>query len=358
MQRICVRASKEYEICIGSGLLDTVGALTAAVKAPCRVMLVCDSTVAPLYADRAAASYEKAGFSVCRFTFAAGEESKNMATLTRLLEALGQAGLTRSDLIAALGGGVTGDLAGFAAAVYRRGVEYVQIPTTLLAAVDSSVGGKTAVDLACGKNMAGCFWRPCLVVCDTDTFGTLSPAVFADGMAEVIKYGVILDAAFLAQLEQGEPCAQLETVVARCCALKRQLVEEDERDTGRRMLLNFGHTIGHAVEVCSGYGVSHGSAVAIGMVAMTRAAEAFGRAPAGLTARIAALCKQYGLPTAAVIDPAALYAAACGDKKRDAAGITVVVPQAAGAAETLRLKTEELAAWIAAGFPGAESENG
>ncbi len=359
MPTIRVRASKEYDIHIGHGLLDDVGALTAAVKKPCAIMLVADSNVAPLYADRVAASYENAGFAVHRFTFAAGEASKNMDTLVRLLEALGEAQLTRSDLLAALGGGVTGDLTGFAAAVYQRGVDFVQIPTTLLAAVDSSVGGKTAVDLACGKNMAGCFWQPCLVVCDPDVFATLTPAIFADGMAEVIKYGVILDEPFFRWLEGCDPRAGIETIVARCCELKRQVVEEDERDTGRRALLNFGHTIGHAIEKCSHFEVSHGSGVAIGMVAMARAAAANGCAPADLAGRIAALCVKNDLPTEVAMPAAALCAAARGDKKRGAGGITVVTPDALGAAATKKLTLEELDAWIAAGIStAAESENG
>ena len=356
MQTIRVHASKEYDICIGSGLLQQAGALTAAVKAPCAVMLVSDSHVEPLYADRVAASYEAAGFAVHRFTFPAGEASKNMHTLVQLLEALGAAGLTRSDLLVALGGGVTGDLTGFAAAVYQRGVDFVQIPTTLLAAVDSSVGGKTAVDLACGKNMAGCFWQPCLVVCDPDVFATLSPDIFADGMAEVIKYGVILDEPFFEWLEHCDAHAGAESIVARCCRLKKQVVEQDERDTGLRALLNFGHTIGHAIEKCSDFTISHGSGVAIGMVAMTRAAEAAGCAPAGLCERIAALCVRHDLPTAVNMPVQALCAAARGDKKRGAGGITVVVPQQPGRAVTRKLALEELDAWIAAGC-AAENEN-
>lgn len=350
MQTIRVHASRSYDIHIGSGLLESAGALTAAVKAPCRVMLVSDSNVAPLYADRAAASYQAAGFEVCRFTFPAGEASKNMTTLVQLLEALGEAQLTRSDLLVALGGGVTGDLTGFAAAVYQRGVEFVQLPTTLLAAVDSSVGGKTAVDLACGKNMAGCFWQPSLVVCDPDVFATLSPDLFADGMAEVIKYGVILDKPFFEFLENSDPHAGIEAIVARCCELKRQVVEQDERDTGLRALLNFGHTIGHAIEKCSQFSVSHGSGVAIGMVAMTRAAEAAGCAPAGLARRIAALCVKNDLPTGVSMAAPQLCAAARGDKKRDSGGITVVVPAQLGAAVAKKLTLEELDAWIAVGI--------
>ncbi len=349
MQTIQVNASRSYDIHIGRGLLASAGALTAAVKKPCRVMLVADSTVAPLYADTVAASYAAAGYTVSRFVFPAGEGSKNPATLLALLNTLGSAGLTRSDLVVALGGGVTGDLAGFAAAVYQRGIDFVQLPTTLLAAVDSSVGGKTAVDLPCGKNMVGAFWQPCLVLCDVDTFATLPAATFADGMAEVIKYGVILDAPFFEQLERCDAAEQIEPVVARCCALKKQVVEADERDTGLRALLNYGHTVGHAVEAVSHFAVSHGSGVAIGMVAMARAAAAHGCAPAGLAGRIAALCQKYGLPVSTGLDPAALAAAAHGDKKRGSGGITVVTPNALGAAQCKHLTLDELDAWIVTG---------
>ncbi len=349
MQTIQVSASKTYNIHIGRGLLGRAGELTAAVKAPCRVMLAADSTVAVLYADTVAASYAAAGYEVHRFVFPAGEASKNMDTLTALLNAMGTAGITRTDLVAALGGGVTGDLAGFAAAVYQRGIDFVQLPTTLLAAVDSSVGGKTAVDLASGKNMAGAFWQPCLVLCDVDAFASLPAAIFADGMAEVIKYGVILDAALFQKLETCDVHTEIESIVARCCTLKKQVVEQDERDTGLRTLLNYGHTVGHAIEAVSRFAVSHGSGVAIGMVVMARAAAACGCAPAHLAGRIAALCARHGLPTKTDLDAAALAAAAHGDKKRGGAGITVVTPDALGAAQCKKLTLQELDAWIALG---------
>lgn len=357
MQTLRVNASKSYDIKIGRGLLAEAGRLCAAVKPPCRVMLVSDSTVAPLYADTVAAAYTAAGYTVSRFVFAAGEASKTPATWLALLEAMGEAGLTRADLAVALGGGVVGDLTGFAAAVYQRGIDFIQLPTTVLAAVDSSVGGKTAVDLACGKNMAGCFWQPCLVVCDTDTFASLPAATFADGMAEVVKYGVILDKALFEDLEaQGAPAAEgMAALVARCCQLKKQVVEADERDAGCRALLNFGHTIGHAVEACSQFAVSHGSGVAIGMVAMTAAAAAHGCAPKELAGRIAALCRRLGLPVTTDLDTAALARAAHGDKKRGGANITVVAPAALGAAATRQLTLQELDQWVDEGVKAARA---
>lgn len=350
MKTLRVNASKSYEIYLGCGLLDQVGHLTCAVKAPCRVLLVADSTVAPLYADKVQQAYTAAGYTVQPFVFPAGEASKSMATLIALLNALGRGGFTRTDLLVALGGGVTGDLTGFAAAIYQRGVDFVQLPTTVLAAVDSSVGGKTAVDLDCGKNMAGCFWQPCLVVCDCDTFATLPPQTFADGMAEVIKYGVILDKALFEQLETCDIQACIEEVAARCCQLKKQVVEEDERDTGCRALLNFGHTMGHAIESCSHFEVSHGSGVAIGMVAMARAAALHGCAEPGLEKRIAALCSRYGLPVSVNLSPELLAQAAHGDKKRGGNTITVVVPTVLGAAQVKKLTLPQLDEWIAQGI--------
>jgi 3-dehydroquinate synthase len=273
--------------------------------------------VASLYGEAVRASYDAAGYQISLFTFVPGEHSKNMGTLTRLLEAMGEAGLDRSDLLIALGGGVSGDLGGLAAALYLRGIDYVQIPTTVLAAVDSSVGGKTAVDLDCGKNMAGAFWQPVLVLCDPDTFETLAPETYASGMAEVVKYGMVFG---------GRPWELPEAqMVAACCKLKRDIVEEDEREHGRRTLLNFGHTIGHAVEKASGYTVPHGQAVAIGMAVMSRAAEGRGLVPAGSTEELVQILERLGLPTKTDLGAGAIKAAVRADKKRRAAGITIVV---------------------------------
>ena len=355
---IPAREAIAYEIRISRSLRHQAGALISRVHTPCRVLLLTDDTVEALYAREVAESLTAAGFSVVTHVIPHGEASKSAVSLMDLLEKMATEHLTRSDLLVALGGGVVGDLGGFAAAVYQRGIPCIQMPTTLLAMVDSSVGGKTAIDLAAGKNLCGAFHQPSLVICDTECLNTFPPEILADGMAEVIKYGVILDEPFFRWLESCDPHAGIETIVARCCELKRQVVEEDERDTGRRALLNFGHTIGHAIEKCSHFEVSHGSGVAIGMVAMARAAAANGCAPADLAGRIAALCVKNDLPTGVAMPAAALCAAARGDKKRDAGGITVVTPDALGAAATKKLTLEELDAWIAAGIStAAESEN-
>lgn len=312
--------------------------------------VVSDSTVAPLYLNRVKDSLERAGFRVHSFVFPAGEDQKNGGTYLKLLEFLAARRLTRADGLIALGGGVVGDLAGFAAATFLRGIGFLQLPTTLLAAVDSSVGGKTAIDLTNGKNLAGAFYQPQAVLCDLDTLDTLPAEVFADGCAEVIKYGMIGDPALLARLETVDFRADPEELVARCVAQKRDLVEQDEFDTGARQLLNLGHTLGHGVEACSGYTVSHGRAVAIGMTLVTRAAVAFGRCPAEVLPRLRRLLERYGLPDATAYSAQALYEKTLSDKKRSGDTISLVVPIAWGASQLVRIPVSELPAWIERGL--------
>jgi 3-dehydroquinate synthase len=276
MKTVPVGASKPYEVRIGRGLLADSGALIKEIIQPCTAVLVSDDRVDAICGKIAARSLEAQGFRVLRWTFPQGERSKNMETLARLLEFMAEHEVTRSDLLVALGGGVTGDLAGFAAAVYLRGIRYVQIPTTFLAAVDSSVGGKTAVDLAAGKNLAGAFYQPERVLCDLGVFQTLDKEVFQEGLAEAIKYGVIADRVLFDRIASGDFRDTLEGVVASCVSIKARIVGEDEFDNGSRQLLNFGHTLGHAVEKCSQLEIRHGQAVAIGMVLAARAAEKLG----------------------------------------------------------------------------------
>lgn len=350
MTTVTVRASRPYEVTIGRGLLDTVGRQAAGQWKGRSAAVVSDSTVAPLYLNRVKDSLERAGFRVHSFVFPAGEDQKNGGTYLKLLEFLAARRLTRADGLIALGGGVVGDLAGFAAATFLRGIGFLQLPTTLLAAVDSSVGGKTAIDLTNGKNLAGAFYQPQAVLCDLDTLDTLPAEVFADGCAEVIKYGVIGDPALLARLETVDFRADPEELVARCVAQKRDLVEQDEFDTGARQLLNLGHTLGHGVEACSGYTVSHGRAVAIGMTLVTRAAVAFGRCPAEVLPRLRRLLERYGLPDATAYSAQALYEKTLSDKKRSGDTISLVVPIAWGASQLVRIPVSELPAWIERGL--------
>ena len=350
MTTVTVRASRPYEVTIGRGLLDTVGRQAAGQWKGRSAAVVSDSTVAPLYLNRVKDSLERAGFRVHSFVFPAGEDQKNGGTYLKLLEFLAARRLTRADGLIALGGGVVGDLAGFAAATFLRGIGFLQLPTTLLAAVDSSVGGKTAIDLTNGKNLAGAFYQPQAVLCDLDTLDTLPAEVFADGCAEVIKYGMIGDPALLARLETVDFRADPEELVARCVAQKRDLVEQDEFDTGARQLLNLGHTLGHGVEACSGYTVSHGRAVAIGMTQVTRAAVAFGRCPAEVLPRLRRLLERYGLPDATAYSAQALYEKTLSDKKRSGDTISLVVPIAWGASQLVRIPVSELPAWIERGL--------
>ena len=239
IRTIPVRVRPPYDVRIGSGLLGRCGDYLAALLGQRRIAVLADDTVASLYLDTVTAALEDAGFAVCSHIFPSGEGRKNLSTLTELLEFLASEHLTRTDCVAALGGGVTGDMAGFAAAVYLRGIRYVQLPTTLLAAVDSSVGGKVAVDLEHGKNLAGAFWQPRLVLMDPEVLDTLPLPVFMEGMAEVVKYGCIRDAAFFdflaARPSRVELMAEMEHILYTCCAIKRSVVEQDERDTGERM---------------------------------------------------------------------------------------------------------------------------
>ena len=259
MNTVTVSASKTYDILIGPGILSELGPRVRSLGKAQKVCLVSETSVFPLWGGTALSSLKDAGFDVCSYVFPAGEESKNGENLLKLLNFLAENGLTRSDILVALGGGVTGDLAGFAASCFLRGIRFVQVPTTLLAAVDSSVGGKTAVDLPAGKNLAGAFWQPSLVICDTDTLDTLPVDIFRDGCAEVIKYGILYDPKLFAHLEEKGLDFDREAVITRCVELKRDVVMEDEFDTGARMKLNLGHTIGHGVEARSNFTLSHGN---------------------------------------------------------------------------------------------------
>ena len=352
IQTIQVHTAPAYEVSIGGGLLHTCGQRLREVLAPCRVAVITDSTVAPLYLKAVTGSLEGAGFTVCSYIFPAGEGSKNFTTLSAILEFLAKQRLTRTDCIAALGGGVTGDMAGFAAACYLRGIRCVQLPTTLLSAVDSSVGGKTAIDLKAGKNLAGAFLQPAAVLCDTDCLRSLPPEVFADGAAEAIKTGVLDDESLFALFEDGTLTAAPEEVIARCVGYKAGVVERDEKEQGERRLLNLGHTVGHAIEKCSGYAIPHGHAVAAGLAIIARSAEALGWTEAPIAGRIAACLAKNDLPTGTAYSAQALADAALADKKRAGGDITLVIPKRIGVCELKKVPVTELLPIIAAGLEG------
>jgi len=358
MRTVEVNASGCYQIHIENGLLDRAGDYLRDVHAPCRAAVITDDVVDGLYAGRLCASLEGAGFSVCKFVFPNGETSKNVDTWARALTFLTENSLTRSDMIVALGGGVVGDLAGFAAACYLRGIPYIQIPTTFLAMIDSSVGGKTAVDLPAGKNLAGVFWQPKLVLCDPEALDTLPAPIFADGAAEAVKYGVLRGIDLFETLAGGDFCPKLPEIIERCVAIKRDFVQEDEFDTGVRQQLNLGHTIGHAIEKCSDYAISHGHAVAIGMAAAARAADMLGYSDEGCYIPIVEALRKNSLPTKCEYDSAALLRVIGSDKKRRGDRITWVIPRRIGKCALVELDAEQTRQFVAVGIGESHGHHG
>lgn len=330
MQTVTVNASKQYDVLIGSGIRTLLPEKIKTLCGGVRVCLVSDDNVATLHLDEAETLLQNAGIPCSRFIFPHGEASKNPTVLFELLEHLAEERFSRKDVLVALGGGVTGDLGGLAAALYMRGMHLVQMPTSLLAMVDSSVGGKTAVDLKAGKNLAGVFNQPDLVLCDPDYLATLSPDDFSDGMAEVVKYGVIADEALFDAVKDGCVKDRLTEIITRCVTIKRDVVDEDEFDTGRRALLNFGHTLAHAIEAKSDFSVSHGKAVAIGMCRIATIAEQHGLCDAPCLSRIENALLNNGLPIDTAFSNAELFDEVTKDKKCAGGSITLILPRRIG----------------------------
>ncbi|OHB25607.1 MAG: 3-dehydroquinate synthase [Desulfuromonadaceae bacterium GWB2_53_15] len=341
-----------YDILIDSGVLSSLGQRCAAVGLNGDVAVITNPTVAALYGDVVQQSLIAAGNVVTIVTMPDGEEFKNSTTLNSVYDGLIEAGLGRNSFVIALGGGVVGDLAGFAAATYLRGIPFVQVPTTLLAQVDSSVGGKTAIDHPRGKNLIGAFYQPQLVLIDVDTLVTLPDREFRAGLAEVVKYGVAIDHAFFEYLEQNinailamnREC--LVEVIHRCCGLKAQVVELDEKESGLRAVLNYGHTLGHALETLAGYReLVHGEAVAIGMVLAVRICVARGHCSEMDAGRIVGLIKSFGLPvTPPVVDRTSLLDAISKDKKSRNGAINFICNQGIGSYVEEKLFPEQLLA--------------
>ncbi|MEI6602706.1 MAG: 3-dehydroquinate synthase [Clostridia bacterium] len=322
-------------IYIQNGLLDAVGSLVARHIGGRNAVVVADSNTYPLFGDRVRKSLEAAGFAVAFSVFEAGETRKTPATYLQMLADFHAADLTRSGVVIALGGGVCGDVAGFAASTYLRGVPVIQVPTTLLAQVDSSIGGKTGIDMPFGKNSVGAFHQPTAVITDPLVLESLSARVFSDGMAEVIKYGCIRDAKLL------EPGIAMEELIYRCVKIKVDVVQADEFDRGERMLLNFGHTVGHAIEkVLHFSGLTHGEAVGIGMVMAAKIGAKLGEAD--VTAQISAILKANNLPTTIDLDVDLVCDALGADKKRDAATIKYVILEKIGVGELREISLADL----------------
>ncbi|MBQ9516987.1 MAG: 3-dehydroquinate synthase [Eubacterium sp.] len=325
MKKLTVNVNTPYDIIIEKGIIADCGKYIKAVKECRKICLISDTNVFPIYGETVTQSLENEGYKVCTYIYPAGEESKTTDTVVKMVEFMSQNELTRGDLVVALGGGVCGDMAGFAAAIFLRGIDFVQIPTSLLAQVDSSVGGKTAVDLPTGKNLCGAFHQPRLVLIDSNTLDTLTPHFFSDGMAEAIKMGCIKSASLFERIENENARDIIDDVIFECVSLKAGVVERDEKEHGERALLNFGHTAGHAIEKLHNFTtISHGEAVGIGMVLISKAGENNGLTKKGTAQRIAAVLKKYNLPTEDGNSLSDIITAMNADKKRTSDSIKFV----------------------------------
>lgn len=343
MKKLRVNVGAGYDIFIEKGLLSSCGEYIKNVTNAKKVCVISDTNVFPIYGDKVCQSIEEQGFEVLTYVFEAGEASKTTATVISMVEFLAQNELTRGDIVVALGGGVCGDMAGFAAAIYLRGIDFVQIPTSLLAQVDSSVGGKTAVDLPQGKNLCGSFHQPVLVIIDPDTLDTLTPHFFSDGMAEAIKTGCIKSAPLFDRIEKEDAKDFIEDMIFDCVSIKAGVVERDEKEHGERALLNFGHTAGHSIEKLHNFStISHGEAVGIGMVMITAAGEANGITAAGTSDRIAAVLKKYGLLTKDENSLSDIIENMNADKKRTSDSINFTLLHSIGDSFNQKIKYEEI----------------
>ncbi len=330
MRKVTVSGvTKPYDVFIGKGILEKAGEIISSVVKSNKIVIITDDNVDKLYSEKVISILKNSDFQVFKFVFPHGEKHKTLDTISRILEFMAENNITRSDSIVALGGGITGDISGYAAASFLRGISYIQIPTTFLAAIDSSVGGKTGVNLKAGKNLAGAFYQPRAVICDTETFQTLPDENFKEGVAEAIKYGVICDRELFDMLSKGFGW-NTEEVIERCVSIKARIVREDEFDTGCRQLLNLGHTIGHAIEKCSDYKISHGISVGIGMAMISRAADLFGWSFENTSGEIEKALKINGLQAECDIPKKELAQTMLKDKKRNGDFISLVIPKEIG----------------------------
>lgn len=339
MKKIHINTSSPYDVLIERGSIKNCGKLISEIAKTKRAAVISDDIVAELYGETVMDSLKENGFECSLFKFPNGEASKNLSTLNMIYDFLCENSITRKDIIIALGGGVVGDITGFAAATYLRGVDFVQIPTSLLAQIDSSVGGKTAIDLKCGKNLAGAFKQPAMVICDSDTLKTLTPENLADGMGEAIKYGMIRDPQLfrlIADHSLENVHQVMDEIVYACIDIKRDVVEHDEFDTGERMILNFGHTIGHAIEGYHNYlNYTHGKGVAAGMCYITR------RFAPELSEELEKCVKAYSLPIDSEAPMKELIPFCSKDKKRESDNLNYIVCPVIGKAEIRKTTVSE-----------------
>lgn len=346
MKKIHVEVSKPYDVLIGRGILNDLGETIRPVCASNRLAIITDDIVAGLYLQSVEDTLKASGYEVVSFSFPNGELSKNIETLSEILEFLALKGIRRNDMLIALGGGVVGDITGLAAAIYMRGMSVIQVPTTLLSAVDSSVGGKTAIDLKNGKNLAGAFWQPSMVLCDVDIIEKLPEEIFAEGMAEVIKCNVIKDLPIIEWIEGGILKEHLDDVIYECIVLKRDIVEQDEFDVkGIRNILNVGHTVAHAIEKLSGYTISHGHAVGTGLIVEAEMAHRLGLCDVGTEQKIKSAVEAFELTVEFPWSPDEMVEAMKSDKKNRDAQIVFELPYRLGECKEIKLdrsKTVEL----------------
>ena len=330
---ININTQQPYTIEIKKYLLDEIGVKLLSFKSLSKVCIITDINVHKLYTHHLVQSLTNTGFEVHKIVFDNGENTKSFEHLEQIINYLADEKFTRSDLLIALGGGVIGDLTGFAASIYQRGMDYIQIPTTLLAAVDSSVGGKTAINLHAGKNLVGTFWQPKAVYLDTALLETLPKKELQNGLSEIIKSGVILDKSILQKLDSHEPSELgmiIEDLIISAINVKKQIIEIDERDSGLRQILNLGHTIGHSIEKCSNFTIPHGMAVAIGLMAIVKISEKKGTAKKHMSLFLSQLYEKYSFDLSCKFTAAQLAKAANSDKKRHGDAITIAVPQEFG----------------------------
>lgn len=341
MKIVNVNASRNYNILIENNLIDSCGKYIREITKAKNAVIITDDTVFALYCEKVEKSLRENGFETFTVVIPHGEDSKSAKSFIDILNYLAENKISRTDIIVALGGGVVGDLSGFVASAYLRGIEFVQIPTTLLAMVDSSVGGKTAINLDAGKNLAGAFYQPSLVLCDPKTLETLPKETFADGCAEVIKYGIINDRPLFDILKNGIG-SNIDGIIEACVKNKRDIVNIDERDTGVRQLLNLGHTIAHAIEQNSGFSISHGSAVAIGIYYVSRISNKMGRMSDGELDEIKSILELYSLPTVCPYTPDEIMSVAVSDKKIGSGRINLVVPYSIGDTRLMSVELSDL----------------
>lgn len=358
MSVVSVKASRDYKVTIGAGVISQVGSILKEV-APgiTKALVVSDTNTKALYADKVKALIEAEGIEVSEYTFEAGEQSKNIETIAAMWGVMAKAGFTRTDAIVSVGGGVAGDMSGFAAATFLRGIKVVQVPTSLLAMVDACVGGKTGIDLKEGKNLAGAFHQPSAVIEDADCLATLPDEVFTEGMAEVIKYACIMDTELYDLLNANssrgiairEDSELMDKIVTKCVADKAYVIEVDEHDNGLRQTLNFGHTIGHVIERNSNFTLAHGVSVAKGMGIIIDSALAAGTLNAEDAVKMKNLIIAYGLPVTDSITPEDAVSGALNDKKKRGNTISLIVVNNIGKAEIVKMTPDDLLVFLKGG---------